>query len=75
MSKLRRKNTFNAKLREKYPFLEKTKSDSDVLCKKCRGTFCIAFGGNADIGRHIKTKKTARRSNCRFYQHIGKITF
>lgn len=57
MSKSRRKNTFNAKLREKYPFLEKTKSDSDVLCKKCRGTFSIAFGGNADIGRHIKTKK------------------
>lgn len=51
------KNTFNANLRAKYPFLEKTKSESDVLCRKCRGTFSIASGGNADIVRHIKTKK------------------
>lgn len=51
------KCVLNAKLKEKYPFLETTKSDSDIFCKKCKGSFSIASGGNADIGRHIESSK------------------
>lgn len=51
------KSVSNVKLREKYPFLEATTSESDVLCRKCRGNFSIASGGNADIVRHLKTAK------------------
>lgn len=51
------KSKLNATLRVKYPYLETTTSESDVLCKKCRGTFSIASGGNADIVRHLKTAK------------------
>lgn len=57
MTKPKGKNILSVKLREKYPFLDKTKSASDVLCKKCGALFSIASGGNADIARHIKTKK------------------
>lgn len=51
------KCVLNDKLRQKYPFLETTKSGSDVYCKKCHGNFSIGSGGNADIVRHIKTEK------------------
>lgn len=54
---LKTKSKLNAQLREKYPFLEATTSESDVLCTKCRGTFSISSGGNADIARHCKTAK------------------
>lgn len=40
------KCVLNATLKEKYPFLETTKSN-----------FSVASGGNADIMRHLKTKK------------------
>lgn len=53
----RSKNIFNENLRSKYPFLQKTKSESDVLCKKCGAKFSIANGGNADIVRHVNCKK------------------
>lgn len=48
---------FNEKLKEKYPFLETNKSDSELRCKQCKGIFSIASGGNADIQRHLKTGK------------------
>lgn len=51
------KCVLNKSLREKYPYLEVTFSESDVFCKKCRGTFSIASGGNADIARHLRTDK------------------
>lgn len=51
------KCVFNDKLKEIYPFLETTKSDSDLFCKKCKGSFSIVSGGNADIVRHLRTKK------------------
>lgn len=51
---------FNAKLRENYPFIEKTTSDSDVKCNKCSSRFSIAGGGNSDIVRHLKTDKHVR---------------
>lgn len=51
------KCVLNAKLREKYPFLETTKTQSDVLCKKCHSRFSIAGGGNSDIVQHLKSKK------------------
>ena len=46
---LKGKCVLNAKLIEKYPFLETGKSKSDVFCKKCKRSFSIASGGNADI--------------------------
>lgn len=48
---------FTEKLREQYPYLKTTKSDSDVECRKCRANFSIASGGIADIARHLKTAK------------------
>lgn len=57
MIKQRGKNIFSDKLKEKYPFLAKSNSDSVVFCTKCRTTFSISSGGNSDITRHIKTKK------------------
>lgn len=47
----------NDVLRSKYPFIEDAKVDSVVLCKKCNGKFSIASGGNADIARHLNSKK------------------
>lgn len=57
MSPYKRQTSFNTNLREKYPFLEKTKIDTEVLCKKCGKVFSIGNGGNAQIVRHTKTKQ------------------
>lgn len=57
MAKPKSKCHFNEKLREKYPYLEATKIDTSVHCKKCRGVFSIASGGVNDIERHLNTKK------------------
>lgn len=54
---------FTAKLSERYPFFEKTTSDSDIVCKLCYGTLSIAYGGNADITRHLKTLKHLAAAN------------
>lgn len=51
------KCVFNDKLKAKYPDLEATKTDSDIFCRKCKGNFSIASGGNADIVRHLKSAK------------------
>lgn len=53
----RGKCVFNANLRMKYPFLEQTISNSDVMCKICHGRFTIASGGNSDIVRHVNALK------------------
>lgn len=63
------KSVLNAKLREKYPFIEATISESDVLCKKCNGRFSIASGGNADIVRHLKTGKHIDAMNAASTSH------
>lgn len=57
MSSSRGTNKLNENLRKKYPFIEKTKSQSDVLCKKCGKTFSIANGGNTEMKRHIESIK------------------
>lgn len=46
----------NEILRKKYPFIEETKVESIVYCKKCNKKFSIASGGNADINRHVQSK-------------------
>lgn len=51
------KCVFNANLRQKYPYIETTKTESDVLCKKCHSRFSIAASGNTDIIQHLKSKK------------------
>ena len=51
----KRKATFNKDLEKEYPFIKKTKSESDVKCIKCSSLFSIANGGKYDIERHIKT--------------------
>lgn len=47
----------NANLQSKYPFIQKTTSESDVKCLKCHSRFSISTGGNSDIVRHLKTAK------------------
>lgn len=63
------KSVLTANLREKYPFLGATTSESDVSCKKCRGRFSIASGGNADIVRHLKTTKHIDAMNAASTSH------
>lgn len=58
MSKtIKGKCVFNAQLKSTYPFLETTKNESVVFCKKCKSEFSIASGGKSDIVRHLKTNK------------------
>lgn len=51
------KCVFNTKLKSAYPFLETTKHESVVFCRKCKSEFPIASGGKSDIARHLKTSK------------------
>lgn len=57
MPQIKRKCKFSLKLREKYPFLEETKSKGTVICKCCGARISIESGGNSDIVRHLKSKK------------------
>lgn len=57
MLKIRRKCRFTSKLREKYPFLEETKTKGIVVCRRCGARISIESGGNSDIVRHLKSKK------------------
>ena len=57
MSKLKRKCVFNESLRSKFPFISKTKSDSDVRCEKCQSDFSIGHGGINDITRHLVSQR------------------
>lgn len=55
MSRKRGINVLNNNLREKYNFITKTKSDSDVRCNVCNGEFNISHGGKSDIESHLKS--------------------
>lgn len=58
MSKRKRGiNVLSDKLREQYPFIVKTKSDSDVHCNVCNTDFNISHGGKSDIESHLKSDK------------------
>lgn len=51
----KRKCLFNADLQEKFNFLKKCKSDSDVRCEICNAEFSIAHSGKGDIESHMKS--------------------
>lgn len=53
----RRSCVFNSKLAKMYPFLVKTKSDSDVHCNLCYGDFTVVYQGITSIKIHIESKK------------------
>ena len=82
MSKLKRKCVFNESLKSKFPFISKTKSDSDVRCEKCQSDFSIGNGGISDITRHLLSQRhksadiSASTSNKLddYYKSINTIT-
>lgn len=49
----KRKSVFNADLQEKYKFIKKTISDSDVICNLCNSKFSVAHSGKGDIETHL----------------------
>lgn len=51
----KRKCAFNANLENKYKFIKKTTSNSDVQCTLCHSKFSIAHSGAGDIEAHILT--------------------
>lgn len=55
MSRKRGVNVLNDNLKEKYSFIKKTKSDSDVRCDVCNTEFNISHGGKSDIESHLKS--------------------
>lgn len=55
MSRKRGTNVFNESLKATYPFIKKTKSESDVRCDTCNNEFSIAHGGKSDIESHLKS--------------------
>lgn len=55
MSRKRGVNVLNQNLSEKYPFIKKTKTDSDVRCNTCNSEFNISHGGKSDIESHLKS--------------------
>ena len=57
MATHKRKCKFNENLRDKFPFISKTKSESDVRCEKCLTEFNISHGGINDITRHLGTDR------------------
>lgn len=63
MSRKRGVNVLNDKLKEEYPFLKRTKTDSDVRCEQCNREFSIAHSGRADIVKHVKS--TVHQDACR----------
>ncbi|CAH0563076.1 unnamed protein product [Brassicogethes aeneus] len=48
---------FTDELMKVFPFIKRTKLDSEVYCDKCRSQFSIAYGGKRDINRHIESDK------------------
>lgn len=53
----KRKCILNPELQKKYPYIQKTISDSDVRCGLCQGTFNIGTSGKSEIERHIISDK------------------
>lgn len=48
---------FNSELEKEFPFIKKTKSDSDVRCLTCSTNFSVSHGGKSDISQHLKSEK------------------
>jgi hypothetical protein len=48
---------FNSELEKEFPYIKKTKSDSDVRCLTCNTHFSVSHGGKSDINQHIKSEK------------------
>lgn len=73
----KRKCTFNTELEDKYRFIRKTISESDVRCEKCGTNFSIAHGGGYDINKHLNSAKhksfensaSSSRVMTHFYKH------
>lgn len=57
MSRKRGINVFNNNLQEKYKFIKKTKTNSDVRCDVCNVEFNISHGGQTDIKSHLKSSR------------------
>lgn len=63
MSRKRGINVLNESLQEKYTFIKKTKTDSDVRCDMCNAEFSIAHGGKSDIESHLKSARHKKSLN------------
>lgn len=59
----RRKCVFNDTLAKNYPFLKKSKSESDVRCEICITEFNIGNAGKSDIEKHVHTEKHKKALN------------
>lgn len=57
MPKRRGTCVFNADLQDKYKFIKKNKTESDVRCDTCNAEFSVAHSGKADIESHIKSTR------------------
>lgn len=57
MPRTRGKCVLNTDLSKLWPFMRKTKSDSDVRCGVCFAEFSIANAGRKDIEKHLSSKK------------------
>lgn len=63
MSRKRGVNILNESLQEKYTFIKKTKTDSDVQCDICNAEFNISHGGKSDIESHLKSARHNKSLN------------
>uniref|UniRef100_A0A1Y1LKR0 Uncharacterized protein n=1 Tax=Photinus pyralis TaxID=7054 RepID=A0A1Y1LKR0_PHOPY len=48
---------FSDDIGKEYPFIKKSKLDSEVYCEKCKSVFSIGYGGKRDITRHLGSEK------------------
>lgn len=65
MAPSRRKCILNPGLAKKYPFMKKTKSESDVQCEICNSEFNIGNAGRSDIEKHLTTDKHKKALNAK----------
>lgn len=63
MSRKRGVNVLNESLQEKYSFIKKSKTDSDVRCIICNAEFNISHGGKSDIESHLKSSRHKKSLN------------
>lgn len=67
--KPRGKCVLNEQLSKSFPFLKKTKSDSDVRCSICGADFSISNAGKKDIEKHCETKKHIDKLKAASFSH------